>query len=564
MDKNEFIEKAREVHGDKYDYSLLPDGFIKAKEKVQIICPEHGVFWKDFQHHYYRSAGCQECSGKKRYTTEEFIEKCKKLPHTEEYTYENTVYVKTDQKVKIFCHHKDENGAEHGEFEITPLHLLSGEGCPKCRYIKSSAGIRRTIAQVIEQATSVHGGKYDYSLITEYKNDRIKYPIICPEHGVFYQTFNNHIKGKQGCPICGRKKCDSERALTTSEFIEKASATHNNKYDYSKTRYISSRDTVTITCPVHGDFEQIARNHLFGQGCPKCFFEKSAAECELFDYIRTLLPNDNVIENDRTILNGKEIDVYVPSLHIGFEMNGLIWHSEKFNDDKNYHLNKLKIANEKHIKLIQIFEDEWRQKNEICKSRIKNLLGITENIVYARNCEINEVSGKEAKKFLDENHVQGYTPSSINIGLFKDNVLLSLMTFGKHRINVGGKSKKAEYEIIRFANKINTSVVGGASKIFNFFIKKYNPNNVLSYADRRWSEGYLYKNLGFTLDKATPPSYFYVVSKKRVNRFSMRKDILVSKYGCPKEVTEKEFCESNGWYRIYDCGTNVYIWKKEN
>ena len=106
-------------------------------------------------------------------------------------------------------------------------------------------------------------------MITEYKNDRIKYPIICPEHGIFYQVMNNHIKGKQGCPECGKMKCAVEHKYTTEEYVGKCKEIHQDKYDYSLVNYISSSDKVTIICPEHGPFEQIARNHLFGQGCPK-------------------------------------------------------------------------------------------------------------------------------------------------------------------------------------------------------------------------------------------------------------------------------------------------------
>lgn len=135
------------------------------------------------------------------------------------------------------------------------------------------------------------------------------------------------------------------------------------------------------------------------------------------------------------------------------------------------------------------------------------------------------------------------------------------MTFGKPRINVSHGNTDTEYELIRFSNKLKTSIIGGASKLFSYFVNTYNPKNIISFADRRWFTGGLYEKLGFQFEAATKPSYCYVVNKKRINRFNLRKNILVEKYNCPENITEHEFCNSNGWFRIYDCGTLKYVWK---
>ena len=343
----EYTEKAKKVHGNKYDYSKAK--YINTKTKLCIICPEHGEFWQ-LPYKHLSGQGCPFCAGKIKYTTESFIEKCTKLEHTKDMTFEKVDYVNSNTKVKIICHHKDEKGIEHGEFLINPMKLLSGQGCPKCRYIKSATRKRRNLSEIINFAKEIHGDRYDYSLITEYKNDRVKYPIMCPEHGIFEQSFNNHIKSKQGCPICGRIKCDETRTMSQKEFIEKAKKIHHNKYDYSKVDYKKTNVKVCIICPEHGEFWQQPNNHLFGQGCPKCYRDKSKIERELFDFIKEILTEDIVVEeNNRIILEGKEIDVYIPSKKIGFEMNGLIWHSDKFNTEINYHLNKTLKCLEKGV-----------------------------------------------------------------------------------------------------------------------------------------------------------------------------------------------------------------------
>lgn len=556
MNKESLIKKSIEIHGDKYDFSLVSNNFT-TKEKLPIICPLHGTFYKSSEKLIGSKQGCPECSGKKRLDTKSFIEKAKKLEHCKNYDFSKVDYKNNKTHVVIIC-------PEHGEFKISPNHLLSGEGCPKCRYIKSASSKRRSVDDIIKLSIDVHGDKYDYSMVSEYKNDRIKYPIICKEHGVFYQTFNNHIKGKQGCPKCGRNKTIECHFLTRGEWIKRAHEVHNKKYDYSMVEYTHSANKVIIKCPTHGEFQQIARNHLSGAGCPNCFKEKSNIEKELLEFIKELLPNYNIIENDRKILSGQEIDVYIPELKIGFEMNGLLWHSEKYNEDKNYHLNKTINCNNQGVKLYQIFEDEWLWKNEICKSRIRNILKFTKNIIYARKCNIKEIDSKTQRLFLNENHIQGYINSKIAYGLYFENELVSIMTFGNKRIALGSKHKENTYELLRFCSKQNYNVIGAAGKLFKYFINKMKPLEVISYADRRWSFGNLYEKIGFTMLTETKPNYFYVLDKHRKNRFCFRKDILVSKHNCPKEVTEHEFCYKQGWYRIYDCGALKYVWKKEN
>ena len=135
------------------------------------------------------------------------------------------------------------------------------------------------------------------------------------------------------------------------------------------------------------------------------------------------------------------------------------------------------------------------------------------------------------------------------------------MTFGKSRHFVGHNEDKME--LLRFANKININVIGGASKLFSYFIKKYNPKEIVSYADKRWSEGHLYDVLGFMKYNESKPNYYYIVGRKRIYRFNLRKSILVEKYGCPKDMSEREFCLKQKWYRIYDCGCLCYIWRND-
>ena len=168
-------------------------------------------------------------------------------------------------------------------------------------------------------------------------------------------------------------------------------------------------------------------------------------------------------------------------------------------------------------------------------------------------------------RFLNNNHIQGFTGSQYYFGLYihkelEPDELVSLMSFGSLRKNLGNNSStENSFELVRFCNKLNTNVIGGASKLFKHFVKHYKPENIISYADKRWSQGKLYETLGFNLSHESKPNYFYVNGQKRENRFNYRKDILVSKYGCSIDDTEKNFTkETLKLKRIYDCGTKVY------
>jgi len=264
-----------------------------------------------------------------------------------------------------------------------------------------------------------------------------------------------------------------------------------------------------------------------------------------------------ILSNDKK--TGKEIDIYLPDIKIGFEFNGIYWHNE-IHKPNNYHQEKTELAEKQGIKLIHIYQDDWFYKKDIIKSRILNLLGKSDKI-YARKCDIREVNNnKLIRKFLDENHLQGNVSSKIKIGLFYNDELVSLMTFGKLRKFMGQISKEGTYEMLRFCNKLNTNVVGGASRLFKYFIEKYVPLEIISYADRSWSQGDLYEKLGFKLEHKTRPNYYYVINGIRNYRFNFRKDKLI-KEGFDPSKTEHEIMLERKIYRIYDSGQLKYIFK---
>jgi hypothetical protein len=268
---------------------------------------------------------------------------------------------------------------------------------------------------------------------------------------------------------------------------------------------------------------------------------RSQAEKSIQDFILSIY-SGKVINSYR---EKYEIDIFIPDLGLGFEYNGLYWHSET-NKDKNYHLNKTKYFESRNIQIIHIWEDDWVSKPEIIKSQISNLLSKS-NKIHARKTEVKVVSdADEVRKFLNNNHIQGYVSSNIKLGLYYNNELISLMTFdnfeGRKKMEQGG------WNLSRFCNRVGCSVVGGASKLLNNFIKKYEPIRIVSYADRGWSNGNLYKKLGFSLIKESNPDYKYIKEGKRLHKGRFKKSKL--KYNS----TESEYTKSIGLLRIWDCG----------
>lgn len=262
--------------------------------------------------------------------------------------------------------------------------------------------------------------------------------------------------------------------------------------------------------------------------------------------------NIHYVPNDKKTING-ELDIYIPAHNLAIEINGLHWHSEYYlNDD--YHINKTNKCTEKNIQLLHFFEDELLEKYDVIESLIKNKLGITDRKIFARKCIIKEIDTKTSLEFLTNNHMQGNVNGSIKIGLYCGGELVSVMTFGKLRNVLGNKIKNEnEYEMLRFCNKLNTIVIGGASKLYSFFKLKYKPLKVISFANRRYSNGNLYKQLKFNFEYNTLPNYWYVVGKKRKHRFLYRKDILV-KEGYDENKTEHQIMSERKIPRIYDCG----------
>lgn len=552
ISKEKFLERAYKKHGDKYNYDKM--NYVNYMTPVTITCPIHGDFIMTPRDHASKGYGCQKCgiesrAKKRKDTTEKFVEKAMAV-HGNRYDYSKSVYLGTNEDITIIC-------PEHGEFVTTPgRHLNNKNGCPECAKKAISEKLSLGKEEFVKRSTEIHCGKYDYSL-SEYVNQDTPVSIICPIHGVFEQKPEYHMCGSQ-CPECAKVARAMKHFLGTENFVARAREVHGNRYDYSKTVYTGIYDPVTITCPEHGDFTQKANDHLCGCGCQECGRAFSRYENEIYDFLRKVMPEGaTIIKNDRIILLGNELDIYIPEKKVAIEFDGLFWHNEINKPDKKYHLAKTEMCEKAGIHLIHIFEDEWIYKQDIVKGRLKSILGLNERI-YARKCQIKKLEAREALKFIETHHIQGKVGGSYYYGLIYGDEVVAVMSFGNVRKNLGRERADGTYELLRYCSKTGINVIGGAGRLLSRFIKDVKPLKIISYADRRWSVGNLYEKLGFAFIRNTDPSYYYVFNDKRKNRFAFRKDVLIKKYGCSKDETEHSFCLKNRWYRIYDCGTKLY------
>ena len=291
-----------------------------------------------------------------------------------------------------------------------------------------------------------------------------------------------------------------------------------------------------------------------------CHKVKHSMQNEVEEYIISLLGTDIEIKRDsRSVISPYEIDIFIPSLNIGIEFDGKYWHSSEVLP-RDYHLNKTKLCEEKGIHLIHIFEWEWDNPvtKELVKKRLKNLLDKKQNKIFARKCIVKEIDTDLAKVFIEEYHLQGYCSATIKLGLFYNNELVSVMTFGKPRFN-----NKYQYELLRFCSKY--PVIGGASKLLVYFEKNFKPNSLISYANRCWSSKLdnVYEKIGFKLIDESDPGYVYVskIGNKVLTRYQCQKHKLKDVLGEDKfdiNKTELQNMLDNNFLRIFDCGQLVF------
>ena len=576
----QFIEEAKKIHGNKYDYSKV--NYINTNTKVEIICPKHGSFFPRASD-FLRGSNCPKCSKEvqtKKKTTEQFIEEAKKI-HGNKYNYSKVNYINSNTKVEIIC-------PKHGSFFQTPKSHFKGCGCKICGKITGASKKYIGLEKLSKEAKKIHGNKYEYLNITGSGRQK-KILIKCNAcQNSFWQGSEDHLHG-HGCPICaGTKK------KTTEQFIEEAKKIHGNKYDYSKVNYINSNTKVEIICKkCKKHFLQTAIDHTQGYGCPFCNFSKGEKEIENF-----LIENKISYIPQKKFSNCKDkrplpFDFYLPELNIAIEYNGKQHYKpiEKFGGEKQLHKQRhhdwikrkycqknnitlviisynenIKSLLEKYLArsyynymndldfLIEVAKEnnleyftndygdleikdknlafhlakvsEYKGENDsverwtayynegkrcvfvyppylqnpnkvnVYKNILRYHCGIVDRRVYARKTKVVVYKALDMKPFFEHNNIEGYRNADKAYTLVDKETNEPLMCYSLGSAYFGKGCYDAE--IARGACKLGIQVVGGASKLWKAIMDD-NPkvNSIVYYVDRREYDG---RSIGHLLD----------------------------------------------------------------
>ena len=429
-------------------------------------------------------------------------------------------------------------------FNIVEIEILPTRKCKVCEWETTDTSNKTGCFE--NHINQSHGIILDDYLST-FPNDIIYHPnyVKKTELNKFLAKTKNYVI----CKICGEKmKSNSNTHLKNKHNI----TTLEYKLKYPNEKIVSTSVSEGLS-----DLAKLTNVNMVPTWTSK-------GETEVKEFIESLGFNVSKGKN-RKLLDGKEIDLIIDDTNICIEYDGLYYHTEKMGKTSTYHLNKTIECNQIGYKLIHIFEDEWKTKEELVKTKIKHLLKVNDGIrIGGRSIVIKKINSEDKTFFLNQNHIQGNDKSNIFYGGYYNNELVGVMTFNNKRNMT--KNNDGEYELSRFATKQNYVIIGLASKVLKQFIKDYKPKTIISFADRRWtidSNNNLYTNLGFSLVSITKPTYYYYNSKinryKRFHKFGFGKNNLKKRFpDLDYNKTEKELTSELGYDKIWDCGLFKY------
>ena len=555
LSTEEFISKCKAIYGDAYDYSTTT--YKTSKEPVTIVCRTHGEFSKSPNLLISKRSGCPKCGNARKGLymkldrAEVLNDLAAKYPRYAPFKLE--AYNRNTDKVEFLC-------PEHGEQRATVVYLrgLSQETpCSVCN--TTTAALKKRLVQedFIKDCVAKHGSKYDYSKVV-YITSQDKITVVCPEHGEFHVEAMTHKLGTGCAKCCFEARKDN--ILPYSEWLAKARAVHGDRYTYSDQGYAGAWSKVEITCAIHGKFQQVGIYHTSGSGCPSCASIGSKGQTELTEFLESLGVK---VLRDYKIGEGRlEVDCYLPEFKLAVEYDGLKWHSTQ-NRSATHHKRKRDALEAQGIKLMRIFEDEWRTKNKQVKSLLESRLLRTSPALAARNCKIKAVDNETAEEFYNANHVQGWDRAGSHAGLEHEGELVALMTFTQVTSERGEVAQPGHWELVRFASKVR--VAGAASRLFSTLVRSTGAKSVVSYSDDRLFTGGMYPALGFKFDSKVAPSYTYWKDgtnhrlHKSHFRHSKLPKLLGERYN--PNLTERANCEAAGYYQVYDCGLTKWVWQ---
>lgn len=469
----------------------------------------------------------------------------------------NILHIGSGKKVWWVC--------EKGHEWEAVVESRKNHGCPKCGILKRTNtrlekdALKSSLYDVFPKVANEFSAK-NFPLTARTINSGSKRKVwwVCEKGHEWEASVFSRVKQKNGCVYCSGKKTlrgFNDIKTTNPELAHQWHPTKN--YPLSSEEVTAGgKRKVWWVCEKGHEWEAALYSRKYGNGCPVCALTAftSKPEKELADFIAEYY---FVSLRERNFSGITELDVFIPGKNIAIEFNGLYWHNEH-HKPKNYHYDKWLACKEQNIQLIQIWEDDWKRNPELIKAMLLHKLGgSNQEKISANKTKVELITKKEAETFLNENHIQGYASGSYYLGLKSkiDDTLVAVLVVKKERGNDNGRT----LNIIRYATKIR--VVGGFTKLLAYVTKKYNPEEIITFSDNSVSDGGLYKNNGFTVDKELPPDYMYVVKGRRKHKFSYRLQRFKNdpELLWEEDLSEKQLALLNDLPRIWDAGKVKWV-----
>ena len=567
--KSKFIEKSRRMHNNFYSYDNVV--YDNTDIKVEITCPVHGSFYQT-PHDHLNGHGCRLCwmdrrapkpkekifKGRYHIGFDEFVSRATER-FGERFSYNPSKYIDISSNTSITCH-------VHGEFTVAAYNHLKSEsgGCPGCKDASRFMSSEEYISRVFDK----RGDKIDLSK-SVYTGYRDNITVVCSKHGEFTCMASYLLKSKHGCPMCGKEKILITKPIDNDEYISRISSKFP-ELDFSNSVYTGYINDVEFVCPTHGKQIRKAGTLNNGYGCKLCGNVMNKYEQEIYDYISSLIDSEIIIKHRPPFMNKMELDLFISEYNLAIEYNGIAFHhSSKFSPDKfysstavdrHYHYNKWKLCHDEGVALISIPDFYWANdiKRNIIKSKIRHYLKL-DNKIYARKCNIVEVDYSFAKDFYASTHIEGAGfnyPNSKSYALVYDNDVVMCVTIGDI---YNQSSKETVTKVQRVSTKLDTTVVGGISKLISFLKEKYGSLKYQYTVEFGGSTFNLYDSV------LIGPRYFWVnpISKEYYHRNYCQKGLLEKHFGekLLDNDTESSYMERLGYLRYFDSGIFEIILK---
>jgi len=476
-------------------YTLLTNEYVNNKTKLGYTCPNghtYVISWNKWKY----GRRCPYCNPKGRVRNRD-INDIRKLMLDEGYTLLSTKYVDLSSKLDYICPkgHKYSTSLDNW--------LYNGNRCGVCN------GNTKISTDTVRESLRLEG----FTLLSKYKSAHNKFKYKCNVGHIGFISWAHWNDGTR-CPVC------SNKVKKSLDFVK--DVMYDEGYTLLTEKYINGKQKLKCICTKGHEYEVTWNNWQQGNRCPVCSVTgTSVQEVSLIDFIKSF--RNNVVTHDRSLISPYEVDILLPDDKIAIEYCGLYWHSEKFKKDSEYHLSKLTKCESAGYRLITIFEDEWVHKTDIVKLILKSVLNTNKLPEFSSisSNHVAKITNEVGCSFCDAYHLKGSCVDSIvSIGSFCNSNLAAVMTFSEVNKN------SRVWEIDRCCCNAVCDSVDLYSTMLRYFNNNYNCKELITYQDRRWSIGSVYRDVGFKLiGRLKPTCWCFSSNSKRVSRSSLNRSV---------------------------------------